>query len=529
MDKGEPRVKLKPRSEPISMRAGFKRTMAAIVDGKEIDRDEVKLWHAKSREDFAKRCIRALNGNLSSKDAEKIQKQIDEWLRQHETGIKAQIQSKKKTQSINDSEINEEQKKEALTILRDPALLFKAGQFLHKLGLAGETKIALILYLVLTSRLLQKIISAASKAESSTGKSFIVDTVLKLFPPEAYVSMSGMSKQALIYLNESYAHRMLIVAEAVGIEGASFNIRTLLSEGKLVFQTVEKNPETGKNETRTINKEGPTGLITTTTWSQLHPENETRLISLALDESEAQTQAVKEAIASQYEEIKEGPNLAPWVNAQRILKPVQVRIPYATFLAERTPNKPLRMRRDFGKLISFIEASAVYHQYQRKQIKEGLIEAGLVDYFIAKILLEDVFFQSLYNLHPNTQKLMEAIKQLRSENPNQLITTRKLMDHLDWSKSRVTRWVKPLKDYDWVEKGSWGEPDFYYRPGIDPRQSTSKLPSVEELAEKFPELARGFQAVHPLTGEVLNLCNDVPARDSNQVMGEGVSDCCKSE
>ena len=178
----------------------------------------------------------------------------------------------------------------------------------------------------------------------------------------------------------------------------------------------------------------------------------------------------------------------------------------------------------------------------------------MADYFYTKILLEEVFFQSLYGIHPNTQKLMEAIQELcqkKNEKPmtdlqkqlanvpeepvddddqdsnSPIITTRELMDHLGWNKGKVIRWAKPLKDYDWVIEGGRGKPD-HYKLGIDPRESNSKLPSVEELAGQFPELARGFQAVHPLTGEVLHLCNDVPAQDSNQVMEGNVSKQCNT-
>ena len=280
--------------------------------------------------------------------------------------------------------MSKEEKDEAHKVLSDPALLYNVGKTLKSSGLAGETIIALLLYLILTSRLLQRIISAAIKSESSAGKSFILETVLKLFPPEAYKFMSGMSRQALIYSKEDYKHKMIIVAESTGAEAASYNFRTLLSENKLVFETVEKNPNTGQQETRRIEKQGPTGLITTTTLPLLHPENETRLVTLSLDESETQSLAVKLATASAYEGDRVEPNVNSWVNAQRLLRPMRVEIPYATYLAKHTPNKPLRIRRDFAKLLAIVEASAVLHQLQRKEIREGVIRANLKDYFVAR-------------------------------------------------------------------------------------------------------------------------------------------------
>jgi len=416
--------------------------------------------------------------------------------------LRAKMAKPPNEESKSAPSLTEEEQREALNLLRNPALLFNAGRMLEQLGLVGETINALILYLVITSRLLSKIISAAIKAESSAGKSFVLESVVRLFPPESYLSLSGMSKQALIYLNESYAHRMIIVAEAEGLAAATYNIRTLLSENRLVFYTVEKNPVTNQQETRVVEKEGPTGLITTTTSPRLHPENETRLVSLAVNEDSEQTKAVKRGIAAHYQATdKSGPDLKPWVNAQRFLNSVSVTIPYASYLAEKTVDEPLRMRRDFARLLAFIEVSAILHLYQRKT-KGGYIEANLADYFYAKTLLKDAFFGSLYGVHPNTQKLMDAIKDLYLETGDR-IPTKSLIEHLGWTKSKISRWARPLDDYGWIESEGRGKPKFYV-PGREVN-GVSVLPSIEEIAGQFPELAKDFTAIHPVSGEVVAL------------------------
>ena len=53
-------------------------------------------------------------------------------------------------------------------------------------------------------------------------------------------------------------------------------------------------------QSRLIEKEGPTNFIYTTTAPELHPENETRHWSLLVDESPAQTAAVKKETARKY-------------------------------------------------------------------------------------------------------------------------------------------------------------------------------------------------------------------------------------
>ncbi|MEE8115104.1 MAG: hypothetical protein V3T23_12220, partial [Nitrososphaerales archaeon] len=242
--------------------SGIKAVVGAHLGNDEIYKAEVKLWETDNRTAYAKKCIRALNGNLSPKDADKTRKRIETQLKGIEQFLKEdEARKKSKLRSTADTgkkDLSEEEKAEARALLQNPALLFMVGQILRFLGLAGETINALILYLVLTSRLLHHIISAVVKAESGAGKSFLDNLVRKLFPPEAYFFMSGMSKQALVYLDEDFRHRMIVIAEAGGIANASYNLRTLLSENKLRYTVTEKDPETGKHKARIVDREGPT-------------------------------------------------------------------------------------------------------------------------------------------------------------------------------------------------------------------------------------------------------------------------------
>jgi hypothetical protein len=227
---------------------------------------------------------------------------------------------------------------------------------------------------------------------------------------------------------------------------------------------------------------------------------------------------VKIAFAAKYQHALESVDITVWVNAQRILQPVKVSIPFATYLAAHTPDKPLRIRRDFNKLLSLIEASATLHQYQRDQIAEGTIQANLGDYFVAVCLMEQAFFHSLYGMHPNTIEIVEAIKELDGTTIGS-IETRTLMDHLGWGKSKVIRWAKPLKEYDWVIEGGPGRSDIY-QIGIDPGNSNQKLPALVDMAEQFPELAVKFEIIHPVTGEVLNLQNETASSILEDVQDE---------
>jgi hypothetical protein len=481
----------------------------------EVHEEDLPVGNAFKRRRFATACITALKGKLNEEAEEKLRKYIEDYLVWQWEKVKQKEEIKLSMQELSPVEkLSGEEQKAALETLRNPNLLYEAGLALQQLGLAGETRHALLLYLALTSRLTDDIINTAIKAESSTGKSFLVGNVLKLFPPEAYLSLSGMSKQALYYSKDDFRHRMLYIAEAAGMESAEYTIRTLLSEKRLAFKSVERNPTTGEHEERNIEKEGPTGMILTTTLPSLNPENETRFITLSLDESEAQTKRINLSTARKYSgaSLASSVPVEKWQNAQRLLKGYGVNIPYAEFLATRMPTQRNRIRRDFEKLLSLISASALLHQEQR-QCFGNHIEASLEDYFIVKKLFEETFFSSLNGLPKNTRLVMQAIKDASKEKNLSMplnaktglgeeaaVTTKELLERLvGWSKGKILRAVKPLEDYGWVESEGEGKAN-EYRPGIEAGSAKANLPSVEEIAQALPHLAGGFNGINPLTG-----------------------------
>jgi hypothetical protein len=159
--------------------------------------------------------------------------------------------------------------------------------------MAGEHRNAKLLYLVATSRLFENTMHAAVKGPSSGGKSQIRKQVLEFFPPEDIVSFTTLSEKALLYHDGDFDHKILSMAEAVGSQEWEFQdllLRELMSEGKLIYPCVQKVH--GQLVTVKITKHGPVSFIVTTTKAALHPENETRMLSLEIDDSEGQTKRV---------------------------------------------------------------------------------------------------------------------------------------------------------------------------------------------------------------------------------------------
>src|SRR5262249_36745353 len=143
---------------------------------------------------------------------------------------------------------------------------------------------------------------------------------------------------------------------------------------------------------------------------------------------------------------------------------------------------------------------------------DGVIEASLVDYYYTKVLFEEYFWISVDGIHPKTREVMDAIRDICGARKDDApIFVEQLHNRLGWGESTIRRWADgPLEPYGWVERSGQGRPT-RYKLGTDPAESRGSLPSVEELAEQFPDLAADFKAVHPITGDAVSLQRDEEA------------------
>jgi len=297
-------------------------------------------------------------------------------------------------------------------LAREERILHRFAKTLERSGVASESRVLKLFYLALTSRLLDKLVSIAVKGPSSSGKSYLTERVLSFFPDIAYHALTAMSERTLVYSEEPIKHRFLVIYEAEGMSGdfATYLIRSFLSEGRVCYETVEKTRDGVKP--RLIEREGPTGLIVTTTAVKLHPENETRLLSLTVTDTREQTRGVFSMLA---EEEKGEADQKPWHALQRWLESPSatrsVTIPYAKALAAgMVPPLAVRLRRDFGALLSLIRAHAILHQATRERDDRGRLVATLDDYSSVPELVSDLVSEGIEATVPKSVR--EAVHAL---------------------------------------------------------------------------------------------------------------------
>jgi hypothetical protein len=323
-------------------------------------------------------------------------------------------------------------------VAEEPRILETFAEAYRAAGAVGEERNAKLLYLALTSRFLQRPVSVVVKGPSSGGKSFSVETVLRFFPPEAVYCVTAISDRALAYTEAELKHRFLVIFEAAGMMGefASYLIRSLLSEGRLVYEVVESLPS--GLVPRRIEKEGPTGLIVTTTAVRLHPENETRLLSLHVTDTGVQTRAVMRAIANPAPPTFDSP---PWIALQQWIARSEHRvvIPFAMALAERIPPVAVRLRRDFAQVLNLIRAHAILHQAARKRDVAGRIVATPDDYEVVRDLLADIISEGVEaTVSPAIRETVETIRRILASGSDEVSITQ-LAQALGLDKSATSR------------------------------------------------------------------------------------------
>ncbi len=395
---------------------------------------------------------------------------------------------------------------EHLALAPDVLALF-AGEIGRRV--AGEARTAKLLYLALTSRLLEKPVSVAVKGPSSGGKTYLTEQVLSFFPDAAYHALTAVSEKALAYSEEPIKHRFLVFFEAEGMASdfATYLMRSLLSEGRLRYEFVEKTSE--GLTVRLIEREGPTGLIVTTTAVRMHPENETRLLSLTVTDTQEQT---RDILASLAKGEAGGADTAPWHALQEWLaSPAACRhvtIPYAPVLAELVPPVAVRLRRDFGAVLNLIRAHAVLHQAGREKDGEGCIVATLEDYAAVRGLVADLISEGIEATVPESvREVVEAALRLHAEE-GEPVTTAALARELKLDRSAASRRVRSAKDRGYLRdlEDNPRKPSRIV-PGDPLPEDLVILPPPEALATQSEACKRAVQTegintpLPPQTGE----------------------------
>ena len=286
-------------------------------------------------------------------------------------------------------------------LLQEQNLLDRLASDAHKRGLVREDRAVKLLYLIRQTVEIadeeNQACSGVLKAQSSAGKNQVLKHALAFVPEDAISASTLMSPRNLFYTEggpDEYAHRTLVLYEAAAMSDndlLAYVIRTLISEGRLKLDTVIDH------KAQTLDKNGPTNFITTTTRINLDAELETRLFPIPIDETDEQTQQISEGHSKRWAGVKrQEVNLEPWHAFHRWLQSGNKRvvIPFEK-LGSALPVAALRLRRDWPGVLMLTATHAWLHQAHRKVDTESRIIAEWQDYTAVHALVDDLIAEAV--------------------------------------------------------------------------------------------------------------------------------------
>lgn len=289
--------------------------------------------------------------------------------------------------------MSEDVRLDAARMAKNPDLLKEIVGDIQNIGVAGEKVLCAAIYMIGTSRLLERPLAGIIQGPSSSGKSYLYETVATLFPAETIIHAKQMTPQALFHMEEgALVHRWIVGGERSRKEDnntaeTSRALREMISSGTLTKLMPEKDDH-GHIVTRQIIQPGPIAYIESTTLSDIFDEDVNRCLLLQTDEREAQTRLILMKAATSHRAAETELIVLKHHAFQRMLQSVRVTIPYAAAIGRLFPADCVEARRGINHLLNLICASTLLHQFQRATGGDDSVIASMDDYLIAKHLAE---------------------------------------------------------------------------------------------------------------------------------------------
>ena len=460
--------------------------------------DSLDLYAARNRSGFAAALHRAWGAEPSRVERdlvlilEHLERERDEALR---AGSKRAVV----TMSAADRELGME-------LLKDTRLFTRIVDDLSALGYVGEELNKILLYVCASSRKLPDPISVLILSQSASGKSFLVDSVKRLMPPEDVVAVTSLSDQALNYIDD-LTHKFLVLGEAVHGDVVEHQIREMLSGKELSRLVTVKDPETGKMQSRVVRTPVIVSSVMSGTSHAVNPENASRCFLVNTDESREQTERIHTYQRQKYslERLSDGRAEVERIvrthhAAQRLLQAVAIVNDFAPLLS--FPTALMRTRRDHDRFLDLIACVCYLRQYQKREAHEGglsFIRCDLEDYRIAyRVMVEGIMSSTMRELPTGAVGMYneirawakrEALRQhLGAEELT--FTQRQIREVTGLSHTWVKYALRELVEYEYLSivKGGGERSRAHYRLREDAgiaQVDLSMIPTPLEMAEKL--------------------------------------------
>jgi DNA primase len=354
-------------------------------------------------------------------------------------------------------ELTPGRRKAAEIYLKRDNLLRRTNEDIGKTGVIGEEKNRLLMFLIFNTRKRKKPLHVISLGASGTGKTYLQEKIAALIPDEDKIEITALSDNAFYYFDENdLCHKVIIIEDMEGAENALYQIRELMSKGRIT-KTVTEKSASGKMRTVTRIVNGPISVAGTTTKENIYEDNANRSILIYRDESKEQRERIMDyqrlLSANKIDISEQKKKIESFKDMQLLLTNIKVVNPFAEQL--KIPEEVFKPLRTNDHYLQFIEAVTFYHQYQR-EVKidangERYIETTLEDIKAANYLLKDVLLSKSDELSGACRKFFERLKKhLKAENKDVFYGS-EIRKQFRMSPRTVSHYLYQLKQYGMIK------------------------------------------------------------------------------
>lgn len=365
---------------------------------------------------------------------------------------------------------------------------------IRALGYGGDIKAPMVTTLAMTTRVLQMkpggmLAHILLLGPPSAGKSYAVQTALRLLPEDACVNIEAGSPRTLIYNDADLRHKVVIFGEADSLPSGEDNpaasaIRNLLQDGHLHYDVTIRDSETGDWTVRKVRKEGPTVLVTTAV-QPLGAQLMSRLFTLDVAGDAGQIRAALTAQASAETQGTAAPNpaLVDYQAYLQALAPWSVVIPFVKELADAIAkgSSAPRVLRDFQRLLSLIKAVAVLRHPHRATDAQGRLVADVADYATVYDLVAEMYAASVTGVTEGVTNVVTKVRELAGTGTETKISYSVLAKELNVHRDLVRRRAAVAIRNGWLVNRETRHNHQADLAAGDPLPENEGLPKPEEV------------------------------------------------
>jgi hypothetical protein len=421
------------------------------------------------------------------------------------------MKTKRKTTSKHIKKKNEQidkilvMKVRAIRLLRSPQFFQHFLDAVGRTGLVGEAQNALVIFIFGISRLLAHPLNVFVKGPSSSGKNFLVKSVLRFFPADCVEEITSGSGTSWNYQGHNLKNKIVYLQEENKSAGNVHPARLLISENQLVRMVSVRSGRSFKTVREVT--EGPVACISTTTKDKLQVDDETRHLSVWTDDSAEQTKQILKAQLGSKEELADD-DLKVWHSIQSLLAeraklPIEFR-GWIKQVVEDVWTGDVRVRRYFPAFMEACKVVCLLRSFRHdvdKIEKEAKLEINFSDFAIASLIFNSALSQSLSYTDDDDRQLQDALTRISERTKGAGGDAKEVALELKIPKERAYALLRAAKNRGSIRRANKvtrGNKKRFLPAGI-----SQMLPNPHAVFQKLGRTKSVLRITHPVTGTIL--------------------------